>query len=124
MVTHIGLAVSFAGALVLLLGVIPKSDKQLKEELESYASGFNRERTRAQVAERYDYRVGAALLALGFAFQILSPVASPTFDHMLYHWLITAVALTASLACWRLPRRALVDRDLNRLTTLIVRERK
>ena len=64
MVASLGLAISFAGALVLLVGLLFKRDERLETELQVHASGFNKELTRALLAERYDHRIGALLLAL------------------------------------------------------------
>ena len=124
MVISSGLAISFAGALVLLAGSLLKGDEQLKVELQLYASGFNRELTRALLAERYDHRFGALLLALGFFLQLLTVTPLDSVSPASHAALAAMAVLLASLAAWWIPRKAFVRRDLKRLTALITRDWK
>jgi hypothetical protein len=115
------LGVTTASALVLLLGVALKSRHQIRDELESYVSGYNRAEATGRFEDRYDARVATSFLLLALVLQAAAMTSGPT-DLTLSPWIITRQAgftVGGALLAWWLPRGLLVRRDVGLLEAAI-----
>ncbi len=111
------LGITAASALVLLLGVALKTRHAIRDELEKYASGYNRAEAAGRFEDRYDARVASALLVLALGLQVASLSAVPSGPPP-PPWIITLQALASlawALLAWCLPRGPLVRKNVQRL---------
>lgn len=111
------IGVTTASALVLLLGVASKSRHTIRDEMEIYVGGYNREEAIGRFEDRYDARVATGLLLLAMVLQAVSMTTGPTALPS-SPWTITGQAILtvgATLLAWWLPRRWIVGRTVAQL---------
>jgi hypothetical protein len=112
MLTLLGLSISFAGALVLVIGVALQPDKKVRRAVSTYAGSEVSMLITPVVAARHDSRAGAGFLAAGFVLQFIGAAGLVTWPTTSAWGIVVPVILAIVLVSgWCLTRSRFVDRD-------------